>query len=50
MRDWADANRRGSRGTHHYRAEEFGLSAHGINGAFADYRARFDAFVSPGPG
>lgn len=47
MSDWALANRRGSRGTHHYTAAEFGLGAGSIHEAFTEYCDRFDAFVSP---
>ena len=37
MAAWAEGNRRGSRGEHHYRAEEFGLTPDRIREAFADY-------------
>jgi hypothetical protein len=47
MRDWAAANRRGSRGAHHYTAEEFGLSLEGVYGEFSEYCRRFSAYVSP---
>jgi hypothetical protein len=47
MRSWADANRRGSRGAHHYTPEEFGLSGDGIHEAFADYCQEFDTYLSP---
>jgi Sulfotransferase family len=46
MRDWAAANRRGSRGAHLYTAEEFGLTTDGIRDAFASYRRQFAAYMS----
>jgi hypothetical protein len=50
MHDWAAANRRGSRGAHVYRAEDFGLTNEGIRDTFAEYCLRFAAYVSPTSG
>jgi hypothetical protein len=41
MSEWADANRRGSRGVHSYAAEDYGLTAPRIREAFGDYIERF---------
>ncbi len=47
MRDWAAANQRGSRGLHHYSAEEFGLTDGGIRKTFADYSEQFGSYTVP---
>jgi hypothetical protein len=47
MGGWAAANRRGSRGTHRYSPEEFGLSVEGIRKAFVEYCDQFDMYLSP---
>jgi hypothetical protein len=47
MGEWAAGNRRGSRGAHHYTAEEFGLTSNGVYAEFADYCRRFAPYVSP---
>jgi hypothetical protein len=43
MSTWARDNRRGSRGVHRYRPEDFDLSAAGVTDAFAPYLERFGA-------
>ena len=44
MVDWADANRRGSRGENEYHPEEFGLTATRIRDAFGAYINEFGRF------
>lgn len=39
---WANDNRRGARGAHRYRAEDYGLASGGIREAFAAYISKFD--------
>jgi hypothetical protein len=41
MSDWAEANRRGARGEHRYRAEDYGLTRDQIRRVFAGYIDRF---------
>jgi hypothetical protein len=43
----ADDNRRGSRGEHVYRTEEYGYTPDGIRDVFADYLARYGAYARP---
>jgi Sulfotransferase family len=46
MRQWAEDNRRGTRGAHHYTAEEFGLSRDSIRQAFSEYYQLFADHLS----
>ena len=41
MAAWADANRRGSRGRHHYDLADYGLTAAEVTAAFEPYLARY---------
>ena len=47
MADWAESNRRGSRGAHVYSAEQYGLTDDEIREAFADYLRDYGAICSP---
>ena len=47
MGDWAEANRRGSRGAHQYTLEQYGLTATEVTGAFGPYLDRFGARCAP---
>ena len=44
---WASENQPGSRGAHHYRAEDFGLTAEGIASAFSTYLDRYGEYCAP---
>jgi hypothetical protein len=44
---FAQENRRGARGEHVYRAEEFGYSAAGIRDAFGEYLDRYGEYAAP---
>lgn len=46
MAAWAEDNRRGARGEHRYRAEEYGLSSERIREAFGDYLRDFGAYCA----
>jgi hypothetical protein len=48
MAHWAENNRRGSRGDHAYRADEYALSEHQIRLAFARYVDTYAEFCSKG--
>jgi cytochrome c-type biogenesis protein CcmH/NrfG len=47
MATWAEANRRGARGEHWYRLEEYGLTTHEVAHAFAAYTDRFENVYRP---
>jgi hypothetical protein len=47
MDQWSRANRAGSRGDHHYSAEQFGLTDTQIREAFAEYLDRFGGLCAP---
>ena len=47
MAAWAEANRRGSRGEHHYSLDEYGLTGSDVDVAFATYAERFGAWCAP---
>ncbi|HET6952974.1 MAG TPA: sulfotransferase [Acidimicrobiales bacterium] len=47
MARWAGENRRGSRGAHHYRADDYGLSEDRIEDAFAGYIAEYGELCRP---
>ncbi len=42
VRAWHDANPKGTRGTHEYRLDDYGLDRGMVTEAFADYTARFE--------
>lgn len=48
MASWAADNRRGTRGEHRYRLEEYGLSAADVAEQFAPYLRRFGTYCRPG--
>jgi hypothetical protein len=51
MAAWSERNRAGSRGEHHYSAEEFGLTDDEIRDEFAEYLDCFGGYcVQPGGG
>ena len=45
FRDWQDANRSGAQGTHHYTAEQFGLSTAQLRSDYGFYIRHFDIAV-----
>jgi hypothetical protein len=47
MAGWSDQNEAGSRGEHHYSAEEFGLTDDQIRSEFAEYLKRFGEHCAP---
>jgi hypothetical protein len=47
MVSWSAQNQAGSRGEHHYTAEEFGLTAAEIHSEFAAYLERFGDYCTP---
>jgi hypothetical protein len=47
MGDWAEANRRGSRGAHQYTLEEYGLTPAEVTDAFSPYLDRFGDLCAP---
>ena len=49
MKTWSARNEIGSRGEHHYRAEEFGITEDEIREMFADYLDRFGHLCAPTP-
>lgn len=48
MQRWADANRRGTRGAHQYRLDEYGLSPTEVANAFGPYLDWFGDLCGPG--
>ena len=44
MKLWSEQNRAGSRGTHEYSAEEFGLTEEEIRDKFAEYIGRYERY------
>jgi hypothetical protein len=44
--DWADSNKKGSRGTHSYSAEQYGLTDDEIRDAFADYLVEYGRYCA----
>jgi hypothetical protein len=47
MAAWSEQNQAGSRGAHHYNAEEFGLTDAEIRSAFAEYLDRYGDYCAP---
>jgi hypothetical protein len=47
IRDWTAVNRAGSRGVHHYAAEQFGLTTAGLRSEFDFYIRHFDVDIEP---
>jgi hypothetical protein len=47
MVKWADANKRGSRGEHRYRAEDYGLTNEAVRRAFAGYLTEYARLCRP---
>jgi Sulfotransferase family len=49
MAEWARVNRSGAQGTHHYTAEQFGLSDAGLRDEFRFYTDHFDVSIEGAP-
>jgi hypothetical protein len=43
VRQWADGNKPGQRGTHNYELADYGLTQEQVHEAFAEYLATYDA-------